>query len=408
MGKTKGFTVSSYRWVVLAVFMFVALLSQLLWLTFAPISSEVSGFFGVNAFDVSLLSLVWPLVFVVSSIPAGVFIDKKGFKKSVSVGAGIMAVFSVLRVFSVAPNHDFTLLLLSQTGAAFSQAFVFGSITKLTISWFPEDEQGLATGLGTIGLFLGMMIALVLTPMIFLSYGLYGVVVAYAVVSCIGAVLFLVFAKERKTVHVEETASAFTLKDLWRLSRVRDFLILEYGFFAGVGGFTAIMTWLEEILKSMYGLSVDKAGFAGGLMIIGGVVGSIAVPAFSDRLNKIKAFVLLDLAVGAIMVYLIGFVDGFVYIAVICFVAGFFLMSALPLVLEIGSRIAGPGMEGRASSMLWFFSQLGAMVLIAVVEPVKSLCGSYYYSLVLIATLWMFAFFLFIGVNEINSSDKTH
>ena len=156
---------------VLAVFMFVALLSQLLWLTFAPISSEVSELFGVEAFDISLLSLVWPLVFVVTAIPVGVFIDKKGFKTSVGVGAVIMAVFSVLRVFSVTPHPSFLLLLVSQTGAAFSQAFVFGSITKLSMSWFPEEEQGIATGLGTIGLFLGMMSALAFTPMLFLSYG---------------------------------------------------------------------------------------------------------------------------------------------------------------------------------------------------------------------------------------------
>ena len=49
---------SSYRWVVLLVFMFVALISQLLWLTFAPITSEMAELFHVTANDISLLSLV--------------------------------------------------------------------------------------------------------------------------------------------------------------------------------------------------------------------------------------------------------------------------------------------------------------------------------------------------------------
>lgn len=75
-------------------------------------------------------------------------------------------------------------------------------------------------------------------------------------------------------------------------------------------------------------------------------------------------------------------------------------MSALPLVLEISSRIAGKGMEGRASSMLWFFSQLGSMILIAAIEPVKSMFGSYHHSLMLIAVLWAVAFFLFMGVKK--------
>ncbi len=394
--------ISSYRWVVLAVFMIIALLSQLSWLTFAPISSEASELFDVSAFDISLLSLVWPLIFVISAIPIGIFIDKKGFRTSVGIGAIILAIFSVLRIFSTFPDCNFMILLISQSGAAISQAFIFGSITKLAVSWFPEKEQGLATGLGTIGLFLGMMLALILTPMLFLSFGIKGMLMIYAFISCIGAFLFLILAKEGKTAITEEAASTFTLRDIWNLSRLKDFLILEYGFFAGVGGFTAIMTWLEEMLNSLHEISMDKAGIAGGLMIIGGVIGSIAIPAISDKIKKIKPFILADLAIGAIMLYLIGVTEGFLLIAAICFVTGFFLMSALPLVLEISSRIAGPGMEGRASSMLWFFSQLGSMILIAIVEPVKSMWGSYYYSLVLIAILWATAFFLFIGVREVN------
>jgi len=365
---------SSYRWVVLFVFIIIAMLSQLLWLTFAPISSEMSKLFGVSAFDISLLSLVWPLIFVISAIPAGIFIDKKGFKTSVGIGAIFLAVFSVLRIFSVFPDHNFTLLLIAQSGAAFSQPFIFGSITKLAVSWFPEDEQGLATGLGTIGLFLGMMFALVLTPALFLSFGVDGMLVIYAVISCIGAFLFLALAKEGKEVYAEEAAASFTLKDLYNLSKLRDFVILEFGFFAGVGGFTAIMTWLEQMLNSLHGISIDKAGIAGGLMIIGGVIGSIAIPAISDRTKKIKPFVLADLAIGAIMLYFLGIVESFLLVAIICFIIGL-------------SRIAGKGMEGRASSMLWFFSQLGSMVLIAAIEPVKSMFGSYRHSLILIAFL---------------------
>jgi len=125
--------ISSYRWVVLAVFIIIAMLSQLLWLTFAPISSEVSKLFNVNAFDISLLSLVWPLIFVITSIPIGVFIDKKGFKVSVAIGALLLAVFSIIRIFSVYPSYNFILLLIAQSGAALSQPFIFSSIKTFAL-----------------------------------------------------------------------------------------------------------------------------------------------------------------------------------------------------------------------------------------------------------------------------------
>jgi len=59
-------------------------------------------------------------------------------------------------------------------------------------------------------------------------------------------------------------------------------------------------------------------------------------------------------------------------------------------------------MEGRASSLLWFFSQVGSVLLIAIVDPVKSRWGSYYYPIVLIVILWAVAFFLFMGVKKID------
>ncbi|MHA2011684.1 MAG: MFS transporter [Candidatus Helarchaeota archaeon] len=387
--------------------MIIALLSQLSWLTFAPITSEVIKLFNVSAFDVSLLSLVWPLIFVISAIPVGIFIDKKGFKISVGIGGVLLAVFSILRIFSTIPDYNFNILLISQTGAAFSQPFIFGSITKIAVNWFSEKEQGLATGLGTIGLFIGMMLALAITPFLFLSFGITSLLIIYAYISCAGVFFFLVFAKERVSLAIKDTSSTFTLRNLWELSKLRGFIIIEFGFFVVVGGFTAIMTWLEQILNSLHGISIDQAGIIGGLMIIGGVIGSIVIPGISDKVNKIKPFVLLDLSIGIIALFFIGVVNNFLLLAIIFLIGGFFLMSALPLVLEISSRIAGPGMEGRASSLLWFFSQVGSVLLIAIVDPVKSLSGSYYYSILLIAFLWLAAFFLFMGMKEVGRTIKS-
>jgi predicted MFS family arabinose efflux permease len=391
---------SSYRWIVLLFFMIVALLSQVLWLTFAPISSEIAELFHVTPFDISLLSLVWPIVFVITAIPVGIYIDKKGFKRSVSVGAVFIAVFSVVRIFSTINGYNFTLLLLSQICASFSQPFIFGSITKLAISWFPEKEHGLATGLGTIGLFLGMMLALILTPYLYLTYGIANMLVILAFISCGGTLLFIIFAREGKVVDSKEASSAFTIKDIWTLSKKRDFFILEYGFFVCVGGFTAILTWFEVMLNSLHGITIEQAGIAGGLMILGGVVGSVAIPALSDKFKKIKIFVLIDLAIGTIAFYFIGILKEFLLLAVISFIVGFFLMSALPLVLQISNRITGLGMEGRASSLLWFFSQVGSILLIALIEPVQLIFGSYFSSIIIIVILWGLAFFLFTLIKE--------
>jgi len=390
----------AYRWIVLSVFIIIALTSQLLWLTFAPLSSEMAILYNVTVFDISLLSLVWPLVFVITAIPVGIFIDKKGFKISVEVGALFLAVFSIVRIFSVTLEYNFTILLLSQIGAAISQPFIFGSITKLASAWFPEKEQGLATGLGTIGLFLGMMIALALTPSIYLSFGLEKLLIIYAYLSCAATFIFIILAKEGPLVSNIDTSASFSLHDFWILSKLKPFLILEFGFFVVVGGFTALMTWLEQMLHALHGIGINEAGLLGGLLIIGGILGSIIIPALSDKIKKLKPFILVDLVVGTVLLYLIGIISNYELLALIFFITGFFLMSALPLVLELSTQFSGKGMEGRASSLLWFFSQVGSVFLIIIIEPINTIWGSYLYSIILIVILWIIAFLLFLGIKE--------
>lgn len=398
MGKPKT---SPYRWIVLATFMIVAIISQLLWLNFAPITTEMEKIFNITAFQVSLLSLVWPLTFIIISIPVGVFIDKKGFKTAVALGAIIMAVFSVLRILSTTVMHSFYLLLVFQTGAAAGQPFIFSSISKLAESWFPEDERGLATGLGTIGIFIGMGLALVLTPFVYLSTNITGLLIVFATISSTGAVLFIGLAREGPGFAESGEEITFSPRDLVKISSLEGFPTLEFGFFVGVGGFTAIMTWLEKILHSLHEISTSNAGIIGGIMILGGVIGSIIIPAISDKKGKIKPFVLIDILIGAIAFYLIGIFNNFILLLILGLITGFFFMSALPLILEMGTEIAGSERAGVASSLLWFFSQVGSVILIAIIEPVSSLGGSYYYSILLISILWLISFLIFIRVKEV-------
>ena len=110
--------------------------------------------------DVGYLSTVFPLIFVIISLPVGYFIDSRGFRKAILLGTGFMAVFGLLRAFS--PN--FIYLLIFQALAGVSQPFIMNSISKLVKGWFPEKETGLATGLGSLSLFIGMVIGLISHP----------------------------------------------------------------------------------------------------------------------------------------------------------------------------------------------------------------------------------------------------
>lgn len=408
---TEKTRVYSYRWVVLVAYMIVAAISQLLWLNFATITSVVESLFNVTELDVGLLSMVWPLLFIPLSIPTGMLVDTKGFKLTVATGAILMAFFAVLRISS---GEDFTLLLVFQSGAALGQAFVFNGISKLATLWFPLKERALATGLGTMGLFLGMIVALTLTPFLVPEGAtlaqLTMMLAIYAGVSLWGAFLFVLLAREKPPTPPEvseaEEIATFSLRGMGKISKSKDFVILEILFFIGVGLFTGLATWIQKILEPR-GISITDAGIIAGLMIIGGIIGSIIIPGISDKIMRRKPFAILDLAVAALMIYVLAVATDYTLLLVTGFVLGFFLMSALPIGLEISAELVGSAMAGSASSLLWFFSQIGAVIFILGMESVKSSTGSWYYSVISILILELVALALCFTLKETGRKPAT-
>src|SRR4030043_2439847 len=91
-----------YRWVVLAIYMYVAALTQLYWLNFAAIETKTEELLNIPASSVMWFTLVFPLVQVLLTMPAGVLIDKKGFKYGIGIGVLFTGVFAMLRL--VNPN----------------------------------------------------------------------------------------------------------------------------------------------------------------------------------------------------------------------------------------------------------------------------------------------------------------
>jgi len=53
-------------------------------------------------------------------------------------------------------------------------------------------------------------------------------------------------------------------------------------------------TWLEAILVAR-GIAVTDAGLIGGIIIVGGIFGSIVIPGISDKAMRRKPFIIFDI-----------------------------------------------------------------------------------------------------------------
>ena len=96
---TNDYKLYGYRWVVLAVFMFINLTIQMLWITYAPITGPAATFYGVTDLQIGLLAMTFMIAFIPLSIPVSWVIDTYGFKLAVSIGAVLMGIFGLLRPY---------------------------------------------------------------------------------------------------------------------------------------------------------------------------------------------------------------------------------------------------------------------------------------------------------------------
>ena len=142
----RSFRLYGYRWVVLAVFMFINLTIQILWISYAPITGPAAGFYGVTDLQIGLLAMSFMLAFLPLSLPVSWVIDTYGFRLSVSIGAVLMAVFGLTRGLAGA---DYTLVLWSTVGIAIAQPFLLNAWTKVPAQWFAIEERATAVGLVT-------------------------------------------------------------------------------------------------------------------------------------------------------------------------------------------------------------------------------------------------------------------
>jgi cyanate permease len=365
-----SFKVYGYRWVILLVFMAIVALNQLLWITFAAITTDAMGFYGVSDLSIGLLSLIFMVVYIFVSFPASWIIDTYGIRVGVGIGAILTGFFGLLRGL-VADNY--TWVLIAQIGLAVGQPFLLNAITTIAARWFPAGERATASGLGSLAMYLGILLGLALTPYLVEALGIPGMLMIYGVGSMIAMLFFLIFSRERPPsppCPPDQEPRSLVLDGLNKMIRQRDFILLMVIFFVGLGAFNAVTTWIEQIL-SPRNFTATQAGDAGGIMIFGGILGAVIIPLLSDKYRKRAPFLLL--AVVGAMIGLVGitYVTSYLLLLVSSFIFGFFLLSAGPVGFQFGAEMTYPAPEGTSNGLLLLMGQISGIAFILAMDTFK-------------------------------------
>ena len=394
------FRIYGIRWMMLIVYMFMVAVNQLLWITFAPITSAATKYYGVSDLRIGILSMCFMIVYIIVSIPASWIIDRFGIRIGVGIGAVFTGVFGLVRGFA---GTDYNLLLMAQIGIAIGQPFILNAITKLAARWFPMEERATAAGLGTLAMYFGILLGMILTPYLIIGSGIGGMLYTYGIISILITVAFLILIKEKPPTAPclpDQEERSLVYDGFKQTLRTKDFIILMIIFFIGLGVFNAVTTWIEDILRPR-GFSATQAGITGGLMIVGGIVGALFIPILSDRYKRRTPFIIIALTGATIGLAGITFATAYWLLLTSGAVLGFFLLSSGPIGFQYGAEITFPASEGTSNGMLLLMGQISGIAFIFGMDSFEStITGSMTRSLILMIALMVLSILMSFRLKE--------
>ncbi len=394
----KSFKLYPYRWAVLAVFMFINLTIQILWITYAPITGPAAQYYGVSDLQIGLLAMTFMIAFIPLSIPVSWAIDTFGFRPTVSLGAALMGVFGIVRGLAGA---DYTLVLLATIAIAVAQPFLLNAWTKVPAQWFSIEERATAVGLVTLANLVGTALGMVLTPLLTEGMSIPSVQLIFGGVAAFSAVLFLIFAREKPPTPpcpAGQEVRALMLDGLKHALKVRDFWLYLFVSFIGMGIFNGVTTWVEAIIRPR-GFSPTDAGTLGALMLVGGVLGAVVIPPFSDRQHKRQKFILLGFVLAVPGLVGLTFASAGWLLFLSAFAMGFFLVSASPVGMQYAAEVSNPTPEGTSNGLIQLFSQ-ASVVFVYIMEALKTPAGSFTPALLLAIGLMLVSTILILQMRD--------
>jgi MFS family permease len=395
----ENYKVYAYRWVILLSMIPVLAVTNVFWLTFAPITDIAVKFYHVTPLSIALLSMSYMVIYIIMAIPASWVVDTKGFRVAMGIGAIVTAVFGMLRGIYA---QEFLIVTLAQFGVAIGQPFLVNSITKVAARWFPVDERATASGIATLAGYLGMIAALVATPLLTQSYGMEAMmrIDGYLALGC--AAIFLLFSKERPPIPPgpgAELTHPLNLADIKKLLHQKDFGYLLICLFVIMGIFNALMTWIEDVLKPK-GITPAQAGIIGGMIVVIGITGAIILPLLSDKLGKRRPFLIWPIIAAIPGFAGLIFAADYYWLMAAAGIMGFFVMGMGPIAFQYGAEKAYPVPEGTSFGLLMMAGQVSGILFIYGMDALRSSSGEMTPSLMVLMLLMLGSFFLATRLRE--------
>jgi cyanate permease len=347
-----------------------------------PIRTELHLTFS----EVGILLGAWQLVYIVASYPAGMFVDRVGTHRSLTLGILLVATSGLMRAFAT----DFTALFLSVAVFGVGGPIISIGVPKVIASWFSGRPRVTAAGIYSTGSTSGSILSLSTTNSLVLPMlgSWQATCAAYgSIVAGIAATWWLLARDPPKPPVRAGGAPAVSFREA-----CMTVLTTRAVWLVVIVGFTGFMinhgfrSWLPQILESK-GLSPADAGYLAALPGLASIAGSITTARMAARFPRKAVIATCLTTVGAALVA-VSLLSGPALILALA-VQGFFAGGVGPVLLTIlmDLREVGAGAMGAAAGIYFAVGEVGGFAGPSVMGILKDWTGGFTAGLLMLTTI---------------------
>ncbi len=357
---------------------------------------------GLSAAVMGIVFSAFSWTYAAAQIPGGVFLDRFGARLTYFASVGLWSLFTLFHGFATGLYS----LLFCRFGLGVSEAPCFPTNSRVVSTWFPQGERARATGVYTVGEYLGLAC---FSPLLFWLLGSFGWRSLFIVTGVAGVVFAVVWwfkyrepdqypgVNQAELDHIAaggglirvsaETDAGFSWERVGALLRFRQIWGACLGQFGGNSTLVFFLTWFPTYLATERQMGWIKIGFfavmpflaaAAGVMI-GGIVSDMLLKRTGSA-NIARKFPIIAGLLGASTIIGANYVnsDGAV-IAILSF--AFFAQGMTGLGWTLISDIAPRRLMGLTGGVFNFAANLAGIVTPLVIGFIVAKTGSFHYAL---------------------------
>ncbi|MBO9536662.1 MFS transporter [Herbaspirillum sp.] len=404
-GAAKSTKRTRVRFVILALLAIGTLINYLDRTVLGIAAPVMTKELGIDAAIMGLVFSAFSWTYAVAQIPGGVFLDRFGSKLTYFLALTFWSLFTLLQGLAVGVKS----LLLFRFCLGVSEAPCFPTNSRVVSTWFPQHERARATGIYTVGEYLGLAC---FAPALFWLMGNFGWRTLFVVVGLVGIgfgiVWWMMYREPDQSKSVNqaeldyiaaggglekrsEKATPFSWSNVGKLMSVRQIWGAAIGQFAGNTTLVFFLTWFPTYLATERHMGWLKVGFFSIMPFLAAAVGVMFGGWISDWLLKRtgsaslarKAPIIFGLLAASTIIGANYASSDAVVIAILSF--AFFGQGMVGLGWTLISDVAPKNLMGLTGGIFNTCSNLAGIVTPLVIGFIISATGSFFYALAYIA-----------------------